>query len=126
MKEIALGGPTRNFASGHSRSRWLGVGDLIAELEGPSFISTSCAAPCGPATLVTQNPWEKLGGLLWTLLDALPTLAHLALVRTICAPFRTTNSPSEQGRHASLLNGTLATNTTRCTCDSTVTPLVAA
>jgi hypothetical protein len=39
----------------HSRSRWLGIDDLIAEPEGPSF---SCVAPCGPAMLVTQDPFR--------------------------------------------------------------------
>jgi hypothetical protein len=27
----------------HSRSRWLGIGDLIAEPKGPSFISSTVA-----------------------------------------------------------------------------------
>jgi len=27
----------------HSRSRWLGINDLIAEPEGPSFISSTVA-----------------------------------------------------------------------------------
>jgi hypothetical protein len=29
----------------HSRSRWLGISDLIAEPEGPSFISSTVAHP---------------------------------------------------------------------------------
>ena len=45
------------MAFDHSRSRWLGIGDLIAEPEGPSFISSTVAQPpCGPAMLVTQDP----------------------------------------------------------------------
>ena len=41
----------------HSSLRWLGISDLIAEPEGPSFISSySYASPCGPALLVTQDP----------------------------------------------------------------------
>ena len=31
------------MAFDHSRSRWLGIGDLIAEPEGPSFISSTVA-----------------------------------------------------------------------------------
>src|SRR5215472_7137050 len=40
-----------------SSLRWLGISDLIAEPEGPSFISrTVTQPPCGPALLVTQDP----------------------------------------------------------------------
>jgi hypothetical protein len=31
------------MAFDHSRSRWLGISDLIAEPEGPSFISRTVA-----------------------------------------------------------------------------------
>jgi hypothetical protein len=38
----------------------LGISDLIAEPEGPSFISrTVTQPPCGPALLVTQDPNRK-------------------------------------------------------------------
>jgi hypothetical protein len=33
------------MAFDHSRSRWLGISDLIAEPEGPSFISSTVAHP---------------------------------------------------------------------------------
>jgi hypothetical protein len=40
-----------------SSLQWLGISDLIAEPEGPSFISrTVTQPPCGPALLVTQGP----------------------------------------------------------------------
>ena len=40
-----------------SSLQWLGISDLIAEPEGPSFISrTVTQPPCGPALLVTQDP----------------------------------------------------------------------
>src|SRR5258707_6701597 len=44
-----------------SSLQWLGISDLIAEPEGPSFISrTVTQPPCGPALLVTQDPLLKL------------------------------------------------------------------
>jgi hypothetical protein len=40
-----------------SSLQWLGISDLIAEPEGPTFISrTVTQPPCGPALLVTQDP----------------------------------------------------------------------
>ena len=41
----AVTGPARTAAQHQSlcRSRWLGIGDLIAEPEGPSFISRTVA-----------------------------------------------------------------------------------
>jgi hypothetical protein len=43
-----------------SSLQWLGISDLIAEPEGPSFISrTVTQPPCGPALLVTQDPSRK-------------------------------------------------------------------
>jgi hypothetical protein len=39
-----------------SSSRWLGISDLIAEPEGPSFIFSTVAPPFAPAMLVTQDP----------------------------------------------------------------------
>jgi hypothetical protein len=40
-----------------SSLQWLGISHLIAEPEGPSFISrTVTQPPCGPALLVTQDP----------------------------------------------------------------------
>jgi hypothetical protein len=40
-----------------SSLQWLGISDLIAEPEGPSFISrTVTQPPCGPALVVTQGP----------------------------------------------------------------------
>src|SRR5215467_12793851 len=42
-----------------SSLQWLGISDLIAEPEGPSFISrTVTQPPCGPALLVTQDPMQ--------------------------------------------------------------------
>ena len=39
----------------HSRSRWLGIGDLITEPEGPLLhLQYNCAAPCGPADVGLQ------------------------------------------------------------------------
>src|SRR5262245_25437339 len=44
-----------------SSSRWLGISDLISEPAGPSLhLQYSYAAPCGPALLVTQDPFETL------------------------------------------------------------------
>src|SRR5712692_1707712 len=44
-----------------SSLQWLGISDLIAEPEGPSFISrTVTQPPCGPALLVTQDPKRTL------------------------------------------------------------------
>ena len=48
----------------HSSLRWLGISDLIAESEGPSFIAYSCGLPFGPVMLVTQDPertWVAIG-----------------------------------------------------------------
>src|SRR5712692_7450127 len=44
-----------------SSLQWLGINDLIAEPEGPSFISrTVTQPPYGPALLVTQDPLRNL------------------------------------------------------------------
>jgi hypothetical protein len=44
------------MAFDHGRSRWLGISELITEPEGPSIhLQYSCAAPCGPTMLVTQD-----------------------------------------------------------------------
>src|SRR5712671_1568817 len=57
------GSSSRLFCNVHhhrfddSSLQWLGISDLIAEPEGPSFISrTVTQPPCGPALLVTQDP----------------------------------------------------------------------
>ena len=70
------------------------------------------------ATLFCSKPMQR------ALRTGKRTLAHFSPADTIWLSFRRTNSPSDRGRHASRLSGTLATNTTRCACDSTVTPLV--
>src|SRR5260370_2536664 len=45
-----------------SSLQWLGISDLIAEPEGPSFISrTVTQPPYGPALLVTQDPLRTSG-----------------------------------------------------------------
>jgi len=72
------------------------------------------------ATLFCSKPMQR------ALRTGKRTLAHFSPADTIWLSFRRTNSPSDRGRHASRLSGTLATNTTRCACDSTVTPLVTA
>src|SRR5262249_12721990 len=48
-----------------SSLQWLGISDLIAEPEGPSFIScTVTQPPCGPALLVTQDPIRTLAWVM--------------------------------------------------------------
>jgi hypothetical protein len=45
------------MAFDHSSLRWFGIGDLIAETEGPLLhLSYSYASPFGPVMLVTQDP----------------------------------------------------------------------
>jgi hypothetical protein len=58
------------IAFDESSLQWLGISDLIAEPEGPSFISrTVTQPPCGPALLVTQDP---------ILTSALPLITGMA------------------------------------------------
>src|SRR5262245_59308065 len=49
------------MAFDHSRSRWLGIGDLIAEPEGPSSISSTVAQRrVDRRCCVTQDPIRTL------------------------------------------------------------------
>src|SRR5215470_7756633 len=61
-----------------SSLQWLGISDLIAEPEGPSFISrTVTQPPCGPALLVTQDPHRTLRRRRpWGLIRVPVTPAH--------------------------------------------------
>jgi hypothetical protein len=69
------------MAFDHSRSRWLGISDLIAEPEGSSFISSTVARrACGPAILVTQDPTQTSAGLLQELPSAVAQLLGKGLI----------------------------------------------
>src|SRR5512144_1350401 len=50
------------MAFDHSRSRWLGIGDLITEPEGPSFISSTVAHAVWTGGARDTRPISDIGG----------------------------------------------------------------